>query len=91
MKKLGNFFLDEVQSGKQSGLVYEYRTKKQVDQIKAEQDVTLNKVQGVPAEKNISGGVWAVDEPTEDDITKGINKFTIICKRICACGYASIY
>ena len=42
MKKLGNFFLDEVQTGKQTGLVYEYRTKKATDpQVQKEQNYEL--------------------------------------------------
>lgn len=57
--------------------IYEYRTKKQaVEDVKDQQDVKLDDVKGEEPE-DISGGVWAVEEPTEDDIVKGIDKTTL--------------
>ncbi len=57
--------------------INEYRTKKQaVEDIKDQQDVTFDDVKGEEPE-DISGGVWAVEEPTEDDILKGIDRDTL--------------
>ena len=74
MKKLGNFFLDEVQTGKQTGLVYEYRTKKATDpQVQKEQNYELKDVKGKEAE-DISQGIWEVEPPTDDELIAGIDK-----------------
>ena len=57
--------------------INEYRTKKQaVEDVKDQQNVTLDDVKGEEPE-DVSGGVWAVEEPTEDDIVKGIDKETL--------------
>ena len=54
--------------------INEYRTKKQaVEDVKDQQDVTLDDVKGKEPE-DVSGGVWAVEEPTEDDILKGVDR-----------------
>ena len=42
--------------------------------IKPEDAPSLKSVKGLDADENDSGGTWDVDAPTDDDITKGIDK-----------------
>lgn len=68
--------------------INEYRTKKNPDggtsapsaetkeRIKAEQDIKLKDVQGKDADE-ISDGAWGIDEPTDDELLKGIDKDTL--------------
>ena len=69
--------------------INEYRTKKNSDassssapspevkqRIKDEQDITLKDAMGKEAE-DISDGAWGIEEPTDDEIAKGIDKTTL--------------
>ncbi len=59
-----------------NNFVLEYRTKKAVEKIEDEQDLTFSDVKGKDAE-DVSGGVWAVEEPTDDEVAKGIDRDTL--------------
>lgn len=68
MKSL-NTFVNEINEG----IINEYRTKKS----DKEEAPELKDVKGQDEEENGSGGVWAVEPPTEDDIVNGIDKNTL--------------
>lgn len=57
----------------ENNIINEYRTKKDAKEEAPE----LKDVQGKDEEENESGGVWAVEPPTEDDLVKGIDKDTL--------------
>ena len=68
MKSL-NTFVNEINEG----IINEYRTKK----TDKEEAPELKDVKGQDEEENGSGGVWAIEPPTEDDIVNGIDKNTL--------------
>ncbi len=59
-----------------NNFVLEYRTKKAVEKIEDEQDLTFSDVKGKEAD-DVSGGVWAVEEPTDDEVAKGVDRDTL--------------
>lgn len=72
MKKLNDFVVEARMS------------KKAQDEWKEENDVTLKDVKGKSEDANGTGGKWAVEAPTEDDILEKINpkELHINAKRI---------
>lgn len=74
MKDLGNFILNEWETNPSSSLIKEYRTAKKKDDEEAPE---LKDVQGKDEDENGSGGVYALDAPTDDDIAQGIDRDTL--------------
>lgn len=77
MKKLSQYVLSEWKDGNDVNLINEYRTKGSVNKAKDEERPTLQDVVGKSPDKNGSKGKYAVEEPTNDDIVKGIDRETL--------------
>jgi MoxR-like ATPase len=77
MKKLGNYIINEWQTGRAQSLVNEGRPAGSKNKPKDEPAPDLDDIKGQDEDENGSDGLYAVDAPTDDDILKGIDKETL--------------